>query len=127
MPHVRGGQLGTEVFDGRGDDQVRQGDEPAPGFGVRYPTDILARMRKVLISLPDDLLADIDREASARGAGRSRFLQEAARRELGRPSRARIHAALERGRHALRDVGAFEAEEIIRAARDARDAADRRR
>jgi hypothetical protein len=84
-------------------------------------------MGKVLISLPDDLLAAIDREASARGDSRSGFLQEAARRELGRPSRARIHAALERARHALGDVGGFEAAEVIRAARDARDAADRRR
>ena len=84
-------------------------------------------MSKVLISLPDELLADIDREASARGDSRSGFLQDAARRELGRPSKARMQLALERGRNALRDVGAFEAAEVIRAARDARDAADRRR
>jgi hypothetical protein len=82
---------------------------------------------KVLISLPDELLAEIDREASARGGSRSGFLQEAARRELGRPSKARIQAALERGQRALREVGAFEAAEVIRAGRDARDAADRRR
>ncbi len=84
-------------------------------------------MAKVLISIPDDLLSDIDREASARGDSRSAFLQEAARNELGRPSKVRIEAVLERGRRALRDVGSFEAAEVIRAARDARDAADRRR
>ena len=84
-------------------------------------------MGKVLISIPDELLSEIDREASARGDSRSAFLQEAARRELGRPSRVRIQGALERGRRALRDVGAFEAAEVIRAERDARDAADRRR
>jgi len=84
-------------------------------------------MSKVLISIPDELLAAIDREAAARGGSRSGFLQEAARRELGRPSRARIQIELERGRRALRDVGAFEATAVIRAARDARDAADRRR
>ena len=84
-------------------------------------------MSKVLISIPDELLSEIDREASARGDSRSAFLQEAARRELGRPSKARIQAALERGRQALRDAGAFEAAEVIRADRDARDAADRRR
>ena len=84
-------------------------------------------MSKVLISIPDELLAEIDREASARGDSRSGFLQDAARRELGRPSRARMRDALERGRAALRDVGAFEAAEVIRAGRDARDAADRRR
>lgn len=84
-------------------------------------------MTKVLISLPDELLAEIDREAAARGDSRSAFLQAAARRELGRPSRARIQNALERGRLALRDVGPFEAADVIRADRDVRDAADRRR
>ena len=84
-------------------------------------------MRKVLISIPDELLAEIDREASARGESRSGILKEAARRELGRPSKARMQVALERGRRALRDVGAFEAAEVIRSARDARDATDRRR
>lgn len=84
-------------------------------------------MGKVLISIPEGLLAEIDREASARGASRSAFIQEAARRELGMPSAARVRAALERGRQALRDVGPFEAAEEIRAGRDALDAADHRR
>jgi hypothetical protein len=84
-------------------------------------------MGKVLISIPDALLEEIDREASARGASRSGFLQDAARRELARPSRARIEAALERGRRTLRGVGDFEAADLIRSERDARDAADRRR
>ena len=35
-------------------------------------------MAKVLISMPDDLLDRIDREARARGSNRSRFVQEAA-------------------------------------------------
>jgi len=82
---------------------------------------------KVLISIPSELLAEIDREASARGDTRSGFLQKAARHELGRPSKVRIQAALERGQAALRDVGAFEAAALIRAARDDRNATDRRR
>ncbi|HEX8940664.1 MAG TPA: ribbon-helix-helix protein, CopG family [Candidatus Limnocylindrales bacterium] len=84
-------------------------------------------MGKVLISIPEQLLAEIDREASARGSSRSAFLQEAARRELGTPSAGRVRAALERGRQALRGVGAFEAADAIRASRDRLDAADRRR
>ena len=84
-------------------------------------------MSKVLISIPDELLANIDREASARGDSRSGFIQEAARRELGRPSRVRIEAALARARRALHDVGAFEAADVTREGRDARDAADRGR
>ena len=84
-------------------------------------------MGKVLISIPDELLAAIDREAAARGASRSAFLQAAARQELGRPSKIRVQAALERGRRALQDARAFEAADVVRADRDARDAADRRR
>lgn len=84
-------------------------------------------MAKVLISLPDELLERIDREAQARGSTRSRFLQEAARRELGFPSAATLDAALLRGREALRASGSFESAELIRQQRLARDAADRRR
>jgi hypothetical protein len=84
-------------------------------------------MAKVLISLPDELLERIDREAQARGSTRSRFLQEAARRELGFPSAATLDAALQRGREALRASGSFESAELIRQQRLARDAADRRR
>ncbi len=84
-------------------------------------------MAKVLISLPDDLLERIDREAGARGSNRSRFLQEAARRQLGWPAPDALDAALKRGRDALAGVGAFESAEVIREQRQARDANDRRR
>ena len=83
-------------------------------------------MTKVLISIPEDLLERVDREASAKGTSRSRFLQEAAVRELGMPSRERIAAALVRGREALAGTGSFESADLIREERDARDAADRR-
>jgi predicted transcriptional regulator len=82
---------------------------------------------KVLVSIPDDLLDRIDREARARRTTRSAFLQEAARHELGGPDRDTIDAALERGRAALAGAGAFESRESVRAARDERDATDRRR
>ena len=84
-------------------------------------------MAKVLISLPDDLLERIDREAQARGSTRSRFLQEAARRQLEWPSAGALRAALERGREALAGVGSFESADLIREQRRARDAGDRRR
>ena len=84
-------------------------------------------MAKVLISLPDDLLERIDREATARGSNRSRFLQEAARRQLGWPAVEALDAALKRGRDALAGVGAFDSAELIREQRQARDADDRRR
>lgn len=84
-------------------------------------------MAKVLISLPDDLLRRIDREAQARGTSRSRFLQEAARHQLEWPSADSLGAALKRGREALAGVGGFESADVIREQRLARDASDRRR
>jgi predicted transcriptional regulator len=82
---------------------------------------------KVMISMSDELLARVDREANARGMTRSAFLQEAARRELGWPDPSAIDAALERGRAALATAGRFDSAELIRSERDARDADDRRR
>jgi hypothetical protein len=84
-------------------------------------------MAKVLISLPEELLARIDAEAQARGTNRSRFLQAAAQHELGWTSAAVIDAALARGREALRSAGAFESADLVRRDRQARDALDRRR
>ena len=90
-------------------------------------TSPMAKAAKVMVSIPDELLERIDREAEGRGTTRSGFLQEAARRELGWPDPLRIDAALDRGRAALAGVGSFEAAELIRSEREARDARDRRR
>jgi len=87
----------------------------------------MAKATKVMISLPEDLLERIDRAAGERQTSRSAFLQNAARRELGWPDAGAIDAALQRGRAALAQGGSFEAADLIRAERDARDAADRRR
>jgi hypothetical protein len=89
--------------------------------------EAMAKAAKVMVSIPDELLTRIDREADERGTTRSGFLQEAARRELGWPDPARIDAALDRGRAALAGAGSFEAAELIRSEREARDARDRRR
>lgn len=87
----------------------------------------MSKAAKVMVSIPDELLVRIDREAGERGTTRSGFLQEAARRELGWPDPAQIDAALDRGRAALARAGSFEAVELIRSEREARDARDRRR
>ena len=84
-------------------------------------------MAKVLISMPDDLVREIDEAVAAGGTTRSAFIQEAARSALNRPSAARIDAALGRGREALAGTGAFETAALVREDRRARDAADRRR
>ena len=86
----------------------------------------MAKAQKVMVSIPDDLLERIDREAGERGTTRSGFLQEAARRELGWPDPLTIDAALERGRAALEGFGSFEAADLIRAEREGRDERDRR-
>jgi predicted transcriptional regulator len=80
-----------------------------------------------MISLPDDLLARIDRVAAERQTSRSGFIQEAARHELGWPDPVAIDAALERGRAALAGAGGFASAGLIRVERDRRDARDRRR
>ncbi len=90
-------------------------------------TEVMSKAAKVMVSIPDELLERIDREAEERGTSRSGFLQEAARRELGWPDPLRVDAALERGRAALAGAGSFEAAELIRAEREDRDARDRRR
>jgi len=82
---------------------------------------------KVLISMPEELLERVDREAERRGATRSGFIQDAARRELGWPDPAALDAALERGRAAVADMGAFESADVIRTQRAAHDGRDRRR
>jgi predicted transcriptional regulator len=74
-----------------------------------------------MISLPDDLLSRIDREAARRGSSRSAFLREAARRELGARDPDAFSAALERSRARFACAGRFESADVIRAQRDARD------
>lgn len=79
-------------------------------------------MAKVVISLPDDLLDRIDHEAARRHSSRSALLQEAARRELGRPDPGALDAAVASAREALANAGSFESAALVRAERDARHA-----
>ena len=72
----------------------------------------------MMVSLPEELLADLDREAARRGSSRSALLAVAARRELAQQDPAEVDAALERARAALRGVGSFEAADLVRAVRD---------
>jgi predicted transcriptional regulator len=90
-----------------------------------YLVDILRDMRKVLISVPDELLDRIDRAAKARKTTRSRFIEEAAQHELGWPAADSMDAAVSRAREALASAGPFESAGLIRHDREARDAARR--
>ena len=84
-------------------------------------------MAKVLISLPDELLARIDSEASRRGCSRSEFVREATRREVGWRTPQEIDSALARVRAALAPLGPIDAAAAVRESRDWLDARDRRR
>lgn len=75
-------------------------------------------MAKVMVSIPDELLSDIDAEAKRRRTTRSGFLQEAARGEIGllRRDRQEILDELD----TLGDAwsGPVGASELVRADRD---------
>jgi len=72
---------------------------------------------KVMVSIPDDLLARIDADAAERGESRSAFLQEAARARLGEPN-ARVLAAIESVRGLLDSARGPTAAEAVRQDRD---------
>jgi metal-responsive CopG/Arc/MetJ family transcriptional regulator len=78
-------------------------------------------MSKVMVSLPDDLLAEIDEEARRRSTNRSAFLATAARRELTRGAPEAIEAAIARSVDRFRRSRPFESAEVVRATRDARE------
>lgn len=77
-------------------------------------------MSKVMVSLPEDLLAEVDAEAQRRSASRSAFLATALRRELARPDPERVSAAIARSEQRFDNAGTFDAAELIRRDRDSR-------
>jgi hypothetical protein len=77
-------------------------------------------MSKVMVSIPEDLLAELDAEAQRRATSRSALLAAAARRELARPDSERVAAAIARSDGRFDSAGAFEAADLIRYDRDSR-------
>jgi len=75
-------------------------------------------MSKVMVSIPDDLLARIDREAKRRATSRSALLALAASRELERRDSEEVDQAITRSEKRFRRSGAFDAAELIRNERD---------
>jgi len=71
-------------------------------------------MSKVMVSLPEDLLAALDTEAKRRSTSRSALLASAARRELARPDSEQVAAAIARSERRFDDAGTFEAAELVR-------------
>lgn len=73
-----------------------------------------------MVSLPQDLLAEIDREAARRSTSRRGVLAAAARRELARPDPEHVAAAIARSQQRFDDAGSFESEDLVRRDRDSR-------
>ncbi|MGH9028824.1 MAG: hypothetical protein ACRDV4_04335, partial [Acidimicrobiales bacterium] len=75
---------------------------------------------KVMVSLPEELINEIDMEAHRRCISRSALLATAARRELARPDRGAVDEAVGRSERRFRTAGSFEAAELVRQDRDSR-------
>ncbi len=77
-------------------------------------------MSKVMISLPADLLVELDAEVKRRSTSRSALLAVAARRELARRDPALLTAAIARSEQRFREAGRFESADLVRSDRDGR-------
>lgn len=77
-------------------------------------------MSKVMVSLPEDLLQDLDAEARRRATSRSALLALAARRELLRHDPEAVAEAVARSERRFEGAGSFDAAELIRGDRSAR-------
>lgn len=77
-------------------------------------------MAKVMVSLPDDLLREIDQAAARRSTSRSAFLASAARRALARRDPEAMAAAVARSEERFRESGSFDSAGLVRADRDGR-------
>jgi metal-responsive CopG/Arc/MetJ family transcriptional regulator len=73
-----------------------------------------------MISLPDDLLAELDAEVKRRSTSRSALLASAARRELARKDPAELTALIARSEQRFRNAGNFESADLVRNDRDDR-------
>jgi metal-responsive CopG/Arc/MetJ family transcriptional regulator len=77
-------------------------------------------MSKVMVSLPDDLIQELDEAARRRSTSRSALLAAAARRELARHDPGAVDEAISRSERRFRKAGRFEAADLVRRDRDSR-------
>jgi metal-responsive CopG/Arc/MetJ family transcriptional regulator len=77
-------------------------------------------MSKVMISLPEDLLAELDAEAKKRSVSRSSLLAAAARRELSRRDPAEMADLIARSEQRFRGAVAFESADVVHEGRASR-------
>lgn len=76
-------------------------------------------MSKIVVSLPAQLLRDVDHEARRRSMTRSALIAAAARRELARPDPVAVAEAIARSEQLFRSAGAFDSTALVRRDRDA--------
>ncbi|MGH9295300.1 MAG: ribbon-helix-helix protein, CopG family [Acidimicrobiales bacterium] len=77
-------------------------------------------MSKVMVSLPEELIHEVDAEARRRSISRSALLAAAAQRELARPDRGAVDEAISRSERRFEAAGRFEAADLVRKDRDRR-------
>lgn len=66
-----------------------------------------------MISLPDELLIELDAEVKRRSTSRSALLVKAARRELARRDAADMAAAIARSEHRFHEAGSFDSADLL--------------
>jgi len=109
------------IFSRQADAPTQPSSALCPRWGPEGYTDIYTSgMAKVMVSLPDELLADIDDEAQRRSISRSALLAEAARRDLSRRDPRSVASAIRRSLERFEDAPSFEAASLVRDERDRR-------
>ncbi len=73
-----------------------------------------------MISIPEELLQELDLEAQRRSVSRSALLAVAARRELSRRDPDVVAEAIARSRSRFIEAGRFESVDVVREIRDSR-------
>jgi predicted transcriptional regulator len=84
------------------------------------PASYTSIMAKVMVSLPETLLREMDLEAKRRATSRSALIVQAVRRELARRDPDAVAAAIRRSELRFEGVGPFESADLVRDDRDAR-------
>ncbi|MGC8466313.1 MAG: hypothetical protein ACP5O0_10395 [Acidimicrobiales bacterium] len=73
-----------------------------------------------MVSLPEELLRELDLEAQRRSVSRSALLATAARRELARRDPDVVAQAISRSEQRFLNAGRFESADLVRENRDTR-------
>lgn len=76
---------------------------------------VLSHQKKILISLPDALLTEVDSLATAQKINRSEFVREAMRRYIDEQKSASLNLALKKGYEQMADINLEIAEFCLKA------------